>query len=410
MKTDKRMILSPKKGRQFHFEGRNLVSEQLVRGEIVAQNEDDARRKLKRRGIRPLQITRIKQTRRRRITQTDIAVFTRQLSAMLKAGLPLLQAFDIVARGHNNPAMSQLLTGIRNDVEQGTSLSAALAKHPKYFNRLYCNLIQAGEAGGVLDTLLEKLALYQEKTMSMKKKVKAALTYPIAVMAMTAAVLTVMMVYVLPAFSQVYADMGAELPWFTQAVMGVSAWFADAFWWLLLLTAGGIAAAIYLHRRSVPLQTQTDALLLRLPVLGNIVQKSVIARWARTCATLFTAGVPLLDALESVAGAAGNRVYENASHAIRVQVNQGISLTSAMRSTHLFPNLLLQMTSIGEETGSLDDMLNKAAEFYEDDVDTALAQLSSLMTPIIVLILGGVIGLILIAMYLPLFEMGNVIG
>ena len=398
------------KGKRFTFEGRHTQSEQIVRGEVVAENEDDARRKLQRRGIKPLRISKVKATRKKSITQQDITVFTRQLATMMKAGLPLMQAFEIVARGHSNPAMTQLLMTVRSDVEQGSSMGKAFAKHPKYFDRFYCNLISAGEAGGVLEHLLDKLALYKEKTQAIKKKVKSALTYPIAVIVVAIALVLVMMMFVLPSFGKIYEGMGAELPWLTQQMMNLSDFFVQYGWAIILALVGGVVAFVKIHERSPAVQKRVDAWLLKMPIFGNIVRKATIARWARTTASLFAAGVPLVEALDSVAGAAGNILYEEATREIRSKVNQGMSLTSGMQSTELFPNMVLQMASIGEESGSLDDMLNKAAEFYEDEVDNAVAQLSSLMEPIIMVVLGSIIGVILVAMYLPLFSMGEVVG
>lgn len=398
------------KGKRFTFEGRHTQSEQIVRGEVVAENEDDARRKLQRRGIKPLRISKVKATRKKSITQQDITVFTRQLATMMKAGLPLMQAFEIVARGHSNPAMTQLLMTVRSDVEQGSSMGKAFAKHPKYFDRFYCNLISAGEAGGVLEHLLDKLALYKEKTQAIKKKVKSALTYPIAVIVVAIALVLVMMMFVLPSFGKIYEGMGAEFPWLTQQMMNLSDFFVQYGWAIILALVGGVVAFVKIHQRSPAVQKRVDAWLLKMPIFGNIVRKATIARWARTTASLFAAGVPLVEALDSVAGAAGNILYEEATREIRSKVNQGMSLTSGMQSTELFPNMVLQMASIGEESGSLDDMLNKAAEFYEDEVDNAVAQLSSLMEPIIMVVLGSIIGVILVAMYLPLFSMGDVIG
>ena len=398
------------KGKRFTFEGRHTQSDQIVRGEVVAENEDDARRKLQRRGIKPLRVSKVKATRNKRITQQDITVFTRQLATMMKAGLPLMQAFEIVARGHSNPSMTQLLMSIRSDVEQGSSMGKAFAKHPKYFDRFYCNLVAAGEAGGVLEHLLDKLALYKEKTQAIKKKVKSALTYPIAVIVVAIALVLVMMMFVLPSFGKIYEGMGAELPWLTQQMMNLSDFFVQYGWAIILALVGGVVAFVKIHERSPAVQKRVDAWLLKMPIFGNIVRKATIARWARTTASLFAAGVPLVEALDSVAGAAGNILYEEATREIRSKVNQGMSLTSGMQSTELFPNMVLQMASIGEESGSLDDMLNKAAEFYEDEVDNAVAQLSSLMEPIIMVVLGSIIGVILVAMYLPLFSMGDVIG
>ncbi|MCS4534183.1 type II secretion system F family protein [Neisseria montereyensis] len=398
------------KGVRFSFEGRNIETEQMVRGEVVAKNEEEARKKIQRRGIKPLRVSKVKAVRKKRITQQDITVFTRQLATMMKAGLPLMQAFEIVAKGHSNPSMTQMLMEIRADVEQGSALGKAFGKHPKYFDRFYCNLIAAGEAGGVLETLLDKLAVYKEKTQAIKKKVKSALTYPIAIIVVAIVLVFIMMVFVLPAFGQVYSSMGAELPGLTQIVMSISDFFVEYAWVIVVGTVALCYAAFQWYKKSPALQKRVDAVLLKLPIFGPIVKKATIARWARTTSTLFAAGVPLVEVLDSVSGAAGNILYEEATQDIRAKVTQGLSLTSSMQGTEMFPNMVLQMASIGEESGSLDDMLNKSAEFYEDEVDNAVAQLSSLMEPIIMVVLGSIIGVILVAMYLPLFNLGNVVG
>ena len=361
-------------GVSYEFEGRHMESEQIVRGEVVAKDEQDARAKLARRRVKVISLHKKKKVREKRITQGDITVFTRQLATMMKAGLPVMQAFDIVAKGHSNASMTKLLMEVRNDIEQGTSMANAFRKHPKYFDDFYCNLVDAGEAGGVLESLLDKLAVYKEKTLAIKKKIKSALTYPIAVVVVAIVLVIIMMMFVLPEFKKVYDGMNAEMPALTQFMMGISD-FMVAWGWMVI-----------------------------------IAMVAAVAGWARTTATLFTAGVPLVEALDSVGGASGNIIYEEATRSIRNQVNQGTSLTTAMSSTDLFPNMVLQMASIGEESGSLDDMLNKAAEFYEEEVDTAVATLSSLMEPIIMVVLGSIIGVILVAMYLPLFNLGNAIG
>lgn len=399
-----------KKEKRFIFEGRHSASDKLVNGEVSAFTEGEARKKLAKRGIRPLQITRVKTSSKRKITQEDITVFTRQLSTMIKAGLPLMQAFEIVARGHGNPSMTEMLMEIRGEVEQGSSLSRAFSNHPKYFDRFYCNLVAAGETGGVLESLLDKLAIYKEKTQAIRKKVKTALTYPVSVIAVAIGLVFVMMIFVLPAFKEVYANMGAELPALTQTVMDMSDFFVSYGWMVLIALGFAIYGFLKLKARSIKIQRRMDAILLRMPIFGDIVRKGTIARWGRTTATLIAAGVPLVDVLDSTAGAAGNLIYEEATREIRTRVIQGLSMTSGMRATELFPNMMLQMSSIGEESGSLDDMLNKAAEFYEDEVDNAVGRLSAMMEPIIIVILGLVIGTLLVAMYLPLFNLGNVVA
>ncbi|HGJ8328500.1 TPA: type 4 pilus assembly protein PilG [Neisseria gonorrhoeae] len=402
--------LFAKKEKRFIFEGRHSASDKLVNGEVSAFTEEEARKKLAKRGIRPLQITRVKTSSKRKITQEDITVFTRQLSTMIKAGLPLMQAFEIVARGHGNPSMTEMLMEIRGQVEQGSSLSRAFSNHPKYFDRFYCNLVAAGETGGVLESLLDKLAIYKEKTQAIRKKVKTALTYPVSVIAVAIGLVFVMMIFVLPAFKEVYANMGAELPPLTQTVMDMSDFFVSYGWMVLIALGFAIYGFLKLKARSIKIQRRMDAILLRMPIFGDIVRKGTIARWGRTTATLFAAGVPLVDVLDSTAGAAGNLIYEEATREIRTRVIQGLSMTSGMRATELFPNMMLQMSSIGEESGSLDNMLNKAAEFYEDEVDNAVGRLSAMMEPIIIVILGLVIGTLLVAMYLPLFNLGNVVA
>ena len=398
------------KGKRFTFEGKNIETERLVRGEVVAKDEEEARKKLQRRGIRPLRISKVKTARKRRITQEDITVFTRQLATMMKAGLPLMQAFEIVARGHSNPNMTEMLMQVRSDVEQGSALGKSFSKYPKYFDRFYCNLVSAGESGGVLESLLDKLAVYKEKTQAIKKKVKTALTYPIAIIVVAIALIFIMMMFVLPAFKEVYANMGAELPSLTQLVMSLSDLFVD-YGWIMIILLIVLAFGLYkLHEKSPTFQKRIDALILKLPIFGTIVRKATIARWARTTSTLFAAGVPLVEVLDSVAGASGNILYEEATQDIRAKVTQGLSLTSSMQSTDMFPNMVIQMAAIGEESGSLDDMLNKAAEFYEDEVDNSVSRLSALMEPIIMVVLGSLIGILLIAMYLPLFNLGNVVG
>jgi len=392
---------SRSKGKRFTFEGKNTETERLVRGEVVAKDEEEARKKLQRRGIRPLRISKVKTARKRRITQEDITVFTRQLATMMKAGLPLMQAFEIVARGHSNPSMTEMLMQVRSDVEQGSALGKSFSKYPKYFDRFYCNLVSAGESGGVLESLLDKLAVYKEKTQAIK---------PIAIIVVAIALIFIMMMFVLPAFKEVYANMGAELPSLTQLVMNLSDLFVDYGWIMIILLIVSAFGLYKLHEKSPTFQKRIDALILRLPVFGTIVRKATIARWARTTSTLFAAGVPLVEVLDSVAGASGNILYEEATQDIRAKVTQGLSLTSSMQSTDMFPNMVIQMAAIGEESGSLDDMLNKAAEFYEDEVDNSVSRLSALMEPIIMVVLGSLIGILLIAMYLPLFNLGNVVG
>jgi len=392
----------------FEWEGKDKNGK-VVRGEIRSGGEAQVSAQLRRQGVL---VTKVKKRRMRggtSIKQKDIAVFTRQLATMMKAGVPLLQAFDIVARGSTNPRLTKLLTEIRTDVETGTSLSVAFRKHPMQFNALYCNLVEAGEQGGILEQLLERLAIYEEKTLALRNKIKSALVYPVAVMVVAFVVLTIIMLFVIPAFKQVFSSFGTDLPAPTLAVMWLSEQFV-AYWWLLFgVLGGGGYFFVQSWRRSERMQIALDRLFLRIPVFGELIRKAVLARWTRTLSTMFGAGVPLVEALDSVGGAAGNAVYSIATEQIQKEVSTGTALTMAMQNTGVFPTMVLQMTSIGEESGSLDHMLGKAAEFYEDEVDEMVKGLSSLMEPFIIVILGVLIGGIVISMYLPIFKLGAVV-
>jgi type IV pilus assembly protein PilC len=392
----------------FEWEGKDKNGK-LVRGEIRAGGESVVSASLRRQGILVSKIKKRRTSGGRSIKQKDIAIFTRQLATMMKAGVPLLQAFDIVARGSTNPRMTRLLNDIRSDVETGTSLSAAFRKHPLHFDALYCNLVEAGEAGGILEALLERLALYQEKTIAIKQKIKSALMYPIAVIVVAFIVLTVIMLFVIPAFEDVFRSFGGELPAPTLVVIAMSKFFVQ-WWWLIFgLLGGGGYLFFESWKRSPKMQKAMDRLLLKVPVFGDLINKSVIARWTRTLATMFAAGVPLVEALDSVGGASGNAVYQEATEQIQKDVSTGSALTTAMTTTGVFPTMVLQMAAIGEESGSLDHMLGKAAEFYEEEVDEMVKGLSSLMEPFIIVILGVLIGGIVVAMYLPIFKLGSVI-
>jgi type IV pilus assembly protein PilC len=392
----------------FEWEGKDKNG-RLVRGEIRAGGEAVVSASLRRQGILLTKVRKRRTSGGRAIKQKDIAIFTRQLSTMMKAGVPLLQSFDIVARGSNNPRLTKLLTDIRNDVETGTSLSAAFRKHPMHFDALYCNLVEAGEAGGILEALLERLAIYQEKTMAIKSKIKSALMYPVAVLVVAFVVLSVIMIFVIPAFEDVFKSFGGELPAPTLAVIAMSKFFVSWWWAILGIIFGGGYVFMQSWRRSEKVQMFMDRLLLRIPVFGDLINKSVIARWTRTLSTMFAAGVPLVEALDSVGGASGNAVYAEATEKIQKDVSTGSALTTSMTSTGVFPTMVLQMASIGEESGSLDHMLAKAAEFYEDEVDEMVKGLSSLMEPFIIVILGTLIGGIVISMYLPIFKLGAVV-
>jgi type IV pilus assembly protein PilC len=392
----------------FEWEGKDKNGK-VVRGEMRAGGEAMVNASLRRQGILVSKVKKRRTAGGRSIKQKDIAIFTRQLATMMKAGVPLLQAFDIVARGSTNARMTKLLTDIRSDVETGTSLSAAFRKHPMHFDALYCNLVEAGEAGGILEALLDRLAIYQEKTMAIKSKIKSALMYPIAVIVVAFVVLTVIMLFVIPAFKEVFSSFGADLPAPTLFVIAVSEFFVS--WWWLIFGVIGIGGYFFFQtwKRSEKMQMVMDRLLLRVPVFGDLIHKSVIARWTRTLSTMFAAGVPLVEALDSVGGASGNAVYAQATEQIQRDVSTGAALTASMTTTGVFPTMVLQMTAIGEESGSLDHMLAKAAEFYEDEVDEMVKGLSSLMEPIIIVILGTLIGGIVVSMYLPIFKLGAVV-
>jgi type IV pilus assembly protein PilC len=380
-----------------------------VRGEIRAAGEAVVSASLRRQGILVASIRKRRSSGGRAIKQRDIAIFTRQLATMMKAGVPLLQAFDIVGRGSTNPRMAKLLNDIRSDVETGTNLSSAFRKHPLHFDALYCNLVEAGEAGGILEALLDRLAIYQEKTMAIKSKIKSALMYPIAVIVVAFVVLVVIMIFVIPAFKEVFSSFGADLPAPTLFVIALSEFFVSWWWAIFSIIGGGFYFFFESWRRSEKMQMFMDRLLLKLPIFGDLIHKSVIARWTRTLATMFAAGVPLVEALDSVGGASGNMVYARATEQIQKDVSTGSALTTSMTATGVFPTMVLQMAAIGEESGSLDHMLSKAAEFYEDEVDEMVKGLSSLMEPIIIVVLGTMIGGIVVSMYLPIFKLGAVV-
>jgi len=392
----------------FEWEGKDR-SGKLVRGELRAGGEAAVSASMRRQGIMVTKVKKRRMSGGKSIGGKDIAIFTRQLSTMMKAGVPLLQAFDIVGRGSTNPRMTRLLNEIRGDVETGTSLSSAFRKHPQYFDALYCNLVEAGEAGGILEELLARLALYQEKTIAIKQKVKSALIYPTSVIVVAFGVLTVIMIFVIPSFKEVFTSFGAELPAPTLVVMAMSDYFIH-YWWLIFgVIFGGGYMFIQTWKRSEKMQFFMDRLLLKMPIFGDLVMKSVVARWTRTLSTMFAAGVPLVEALDSVGGTAGNLVFTQATQQIQRDVAAGSALTTAMTSANVFPTMVLQMSAIGEESGALDDMLARAAEFYEEEVDEMVKGLSTLMEPIIIVVLGTLIGGIVVSMYLPIFKIGQVV-
>jgi len=392
----------------FEWEGKDKNGK-IVRGEIRAGGEAMVSATLRRQGILIRKVKKRRTSGGRAIQPKDVAVFTRQLATMMRAGVPLLQSFDIVARGSSNPRLTKLLTDIRTDVETGTSLSSAFRKHPLYFDSLYCNLVEAGEAAGILDTLLDRLAVYQEKTLAIKAKIKSALIYPVAVLVVAFIVVVIIMMFVIPVFKEVFTSFGADLPAPTLLVMGMSDFFLKWWWAIFGFLGGGIYFFFESWRRSEKMQRTMDRLLLKVPIFGELINKASVARWTRTLSTMFAAGVPLVEALDSVGGAAGNAVFREATYQIQKDVSTGASLTSSMETTGVFPNMVLQMSAIGEESGALDGMLGKAAEFYEAEVDEAVAGLSSLMEPIIIVILGTIIGGIVVAMYLPIFKLGAVV-
>jgi len=392
----------------FIWEGLDRNNRQ-VRGEVKAASETVVVTNLRRQGIRISKIKRQTFRGGKKVTERDITFFTRQLATMLKAGVPLLQSFDIVARGHSNARFSRLMLDIKNRVEQGSSLSQAFRAHPAQFDTLYCNLIAAGETSGMLDGVLDRLATYKEKILAIKAKIKSALFYPISVIVVAIVVVWVIMIFVIPAFKDVFKSFGADLPAPTLIVMAISDWVVSYWWAVFLIVGGTIFGVAALYRRSEAMRYTVDRLVLKFPVIGQILEKATIARWTRTLQTMFAAGVPLVESLDAVGGASGNLVYVNATKRIQTEVSTGTSLTNSMANTKLFPSMVLQMTQIGEESGSLDNMLGKIADFYEREVDDAVAALSSLLEPIIIVFLGVVIGGLVIAMYLPIFKLGAVV-
>ena len=391
----------------FQWEGVDKKGKK-IKGEMDAASVAFVNAMLRRQGISPVRVkkraTALFSTKKK-ITPKDVSIFTRQLATMMAAGIPVAQAFDIVAKGHENPSMRALVTAIKQDIESGTSMTEAMSKHPLYFDELYCNLVQAGEAAGILDTILDKLAIYKEKIETLKSKIKSALFYPTAVIVVAFLITSILMIFVIPQFESLFKGFGADLPAFTKVVIDISDVFTE-WWWAIF---GGIIGTVsffsYSYKRSMKMQHTMDRLLLRAPIIGEIIRKATIARFTRTLATMFAAGVPLVEALDSVAGASGNRVYFEATMDIKADVTTGTQLQAAMAATELFPNMVVQMIAIGEESGELDTMLNKVADIYEGEVDDAVNGLSSLLEPIIMAFLGIVIGGLVVAMYLPIFKL-----
>ena len=393
----------------FQWEGRDKRGSR-IKGKSLAPDEQTLRAELRRQGVAPSRIRKQRQLRRGgKVNAADIAVFSRQLATMLTAGIPMVQAFDIVANGSEKPAMQKLILDVKSDIEGGTSLHEALAKHPLYFDDLYVNLVEAGEQAGALESLLDKIATYKEKTEALKKKVKKALFYPAAVLAVAVLVTIILLVFVIPQFEALYKGFGADLPAFTQFVIHISQIVQHDGVFIAMVLAGAVWTFIYFKKRSKAMREFLDRLILKVPVIGPILNKAAIARYARTLSTMFAAGVPLVEALESVAGATGNIVYENAVNKMRDEVSTGQRLQRAMENTGLFPNMVNQMIAVGEESGSLDEMSGKVATFYEAEVDNAVDAMSSLLEPLIMVVLGVLVGGLVVAMYLPIFKLASVV-
>ncbi len=386
----------------------------VINGEIAALSETVGRAELRRQGVRVISIRKKPKSlfskRKASITSKDIAIFARQLATMLESGVPLVQSFDIIGKGHENPAMGEMLLAIKADIESGDSLAQALNKRPVYFDELFCNLVEAGEQAGVLEGLLDKIATYKEKSESIKAKVKKALTYPIAVIVIAFIVTAILLIFVVPVFKDLFDSFGAELPSFTLFVMGISDWMVNNWYYLVGIILITVYTFDYFKKRSRKFNYFLDRMLLRLPIIGLILNKSAVARFARTLSTMSAAGVPLVDALESVAGATGNIVYYDAVMQMREDVSTGQSLQYSMTQTKLFPHMVVQMLAIGEESGSIDKMLDKVADFFEEEVDNLVDNLSSLMEPFIMVILGTLVGGLIVAMYLPIFKLGAAVG
>jgi type IV pilus assembly protein PilC len=396
----------------FIYKGTNRKG-QKVEGEISSTSQALVKAQLTKQGIRPKVVRKKPKpmfgSSGKKIQPLDIAVFTRQLATMIKAGVPLVQSFDIVADGADNPTMKELILNIRTDVASGTSFAASLKKQPKYFDDLFCNLVEAGEQSGALESLLDRLAIYKEKTEILKAKIKKALTYPIAIMVISLVVTGILLIKVVPQFESTFSGLGADLPAFTVFVLSLSE-FTQEYWWMIIVA---IVGSVFLfkraHKSSYGLRVFTDKFLLKVPVIGGIMYNSILARYARTLATTFAAGVPLINALESVAGSTGNLIYEEAVLSIRDEVSTGIQLNASMRASGLFPSMMLQLTAIGEESGALDAMLDKSATYHEDIVDNTVDGLTALLEPLIMVVLGVLVGGLLIAMYLPIFQLGNAV-
>lgn len=405
------MAESALKTTTFKWEGTNRKGVK-VSGEMAGQNPAVVKAMLRKQGINPQKVARKSQISigAKKIKPLDIALFTRQLATMMKSGVPLLQAFDIIAEGFEHPAMRSLVDAVKQDVAAGNSLASSLRKHPKYFDDLYCNLVDSGEQSGALETLLDRIASYKEKTEALKAKIRKAMTYPAAVIVVAIIVTAILLIKVVPQFESVFHGFGAQLPAPTQIVINMSRWLQE-WWWLLLFSFFGIGFVLSkLYQGSEKFRHSIDRLSLKLPIVGSILYKAVIARFARTLSTTFAAGVPLVEGLDSVSGATGNIIFKNAVSKIKTDVSSGTQLNFAMRTSDVFPALAVQMTAIGEESGALDDMLDKVASYYEAEVDNAVDNLTTLLEPMIMAVLGILVGGLIIAMYLPIFQLGNVVG
>jgi type IV pilus assembly protein PilC len=399
-------------GKQFPFlwEGKDKKGNR-VKGRGLAKDELEMRADLRRQGIAATRVRKERQLFKSqgRVTAEDIAIFSRQLATMLTAGIPMVQAFEIIGVGHDKPAMQKLVLSIKQDIETGNALNVALAKHPLHFDDLYVNLVEAGEHAGALETVIEKIATYKEKTEALKKKIKKALFYPAAVLAVAVIVTVILLIFVIPQFESLFKGFGADLPAFTMMVISLSRWMQHNGWMLLIVVGAAVFTFAYFYKRSRPMRQFIDRMSLQAPVIGPILKKAAIARFSRTLATMFGAGVPLVEAMKSVAGATGNIVYQDAVLRMRDEISTGMRMQRAMENTGLFPNMVVQMIAVGEESGSLDEMAAKVADFYDADVDAAVDALSSLLEPLIMVILGVLVGGLVIAMYLPIFKLGAVI-
>jgi type IV pilus assembly protein PilC len=394
----------------FLWEGKDRKGNK-VKGRGLARDAMEMRADLRKQGIAATKVRKeLKLFKSEgKVTSEDIAIFSRQLATMLTAGIPMVQAFEIIGVGHDKPAVQKLVLSIKSDIETGNSLNQSLAKHPLYFDDLFVNLVEAGEQAGALETVLDKIATYKEKTEALKKKIKKALFYPAAVLAVAVIVTVILLLFVIPQFEDLFKGFGADLPAFTQFVINLSRWMQSNGWVLLIGFGVAVAVFIYFYKRSRPMRQFLDKLSLQMPVVGPILRKAAIARYARTLSTMFAAGVPLVEAMKSVAGATGNIVYQDAVMKMRDEIATGMRMQRAMENTGLFPNMVVQMIAVGEESGSLDEMSAKVADFYEADVDAAVDGLSSLLEPLIMVILGVLVGGLVIAMYLPIFKLGAVV-